>query len=104
MELRDYLRILRKRGWIILLDHAADCRRRVGLQPIADRSNTKARSTSSSGRNASTTARCWRPSKFCAALWRYIDSRNFAQQVITTLGWTCCPMTLKGKRDDRVQR
>ena len=31
MELRDYLRILRKRGWIIMLHHGADRCGRVGF-------------------------------------------------------------------------
>jgi capsular polysaccharide biosynthesis protein len=96
MELRDYLRILRKRGWIILLTTLLTAAAAYGfsqMQTVEYKSSISIFVRPERIDNGTLLA----TKQILRGFVRYIDSRNFAQQVITTLDMDMLPDTLKGK-------
>src|SRR5512141_122049 len=96
MELKDYVRILRKRGWIILLlaavtAGAAYCFSQLQTVEYKSSINVFVRPERIDNGTLLATKQILRG--FVA----FINSRNFAQRVITTLGLDMLPDTLKSK-------
>lgn len=96
MELRDYLRLLRKRGWIIVLLVVLTAGAAWGfskLQEVEYKSSINVFVRPERIDNGTLLA----TKQILRGFVRYIDSRNFAQRVITTLSLDMQPDTLKGK-------
>jgi capsular polysaccharide biosynthesis protein len=96
MELRDYLRILRKRGWIILLTTLLTATAAWGfsqVQTVEYKSSFNVFVRPERIDNGTLLA----TKQILRGFVAFINSRNFAQQVITTLGMDMLPDTLKGK-------
>ncbi len=96
MELRDYLRILRKRGWIILLLIVLTAGAAWGfsrLQTVEYKSSINVFVRPERIDNGTLLA----TKQILRGFVRYIDSRNFAQRVINALGLDMLPDTLTGK-------
>ena len=96
MELRDYLRILRKRGWIILLLAALTAAAAWGfsqLQSVEYKSTISVFVRPERIDNGTLLA----TKQILRGFVRYIDSLNFSQRVINQLGLDMKPDTLKGK-------
>src|SRR5512139_3543698 len=96
MELRDYLRILRKRGWIIILTTLLTAGAAWGfsqMQTVEYKSSINVFVRPARIDNGTLLA----TKQILRGFVAYINSRNFAQQVITTLGLDMLPDTLKGK-------
>ncbi len=96
MELRDYLRILRKRGWIILLLIVLTAGAAWGfsrLQTVEYKSSINVFVRPERIDNGTLLA----TKQILRGFVRYIDSRNFAQRVINVLGLDMLPDTLTGK-------
>jgi capsular polysaccharide biosynthesis protein len=96
MELRDYLRILRKRGWIILLTMLLTATAAWGfsqVQTVEYKSSINVFVRPERIDNGTLLA----TKQILRGFVAFINSRNFAQQVITTLGMDMLPDTLKGK-------
>jgi capsular polysaccharide biosynthesis protein len=96
MELRDYLRILRKRGWIILLTTVLTATAAWGfsqVQTVEYKSSISVFVRPERIDNGTLLA----TKQILRGFVAFINSRNFAQQVITTLGMDMLPDTLKGK-------
>ncbi len=96
MELRDYLRILRKRGWIILLLIVLTAGAAWGfsrLQTVEYKSSINVFVRPERIDNGTLLA----TKLILRGFVRYIDSRNFAQRVINALGLDMLPDTLTGK-------
>jgi capsular polysaccharide biosynthesis protein len=96
MELRDYLRILRKRGWIILLTTLLTAGAAWGfshVQTVEYKSSINVFVRPERIDNGTLLA----TKQILRGFVAFINSRNFAQQVITTLGMDMLPDTLKGK-------
>jgi capsular polysaccharide biosynthesis protein len=96
MELRDYLRILRKRGWIILLTTlltAAAAFSFSQMQTVEYKSSINVFVRPERIDNGTLLA----TKQILRGFVAFIDSRNFAQQVITALRLDMLPDTLKGK-------
>ena len=96
MELRDYLRILRKRGWIILLTTLLTAAAAYGfsqMQTVEYKSSISVFVRPERIDNGTLLA----TKQILRGFVAFINSRNFAQQVITTLGMDMLPDTLKGK-------
>jgi len=96
MELRDYLHILRKRGWIILLLIVLTAGAAWGfskLQEVEYKSSINVFVRPERIDNGTLLA----TKQILRGFVRYIDSRNFAQRVITALGLDMLPDTLTGK-------
>jgi capsular polysaccharide biosynthesis protein len=96
MELRDYLRILRKRGWIILLTTLLTATAAWGfsqMQTIEYKSSISVFVRPERIDNGTLLA----TKQILRGFVAFINSRNFAQQVITTLGLDMLPDNLKGK-------
>ncbi len=96
MELRDYLRILRKRGWIILLTTLLTAAAAWGfsqMQTVEYKSSINVFVRPERIDNGTLLA----TKQILRGFVAFINSRNFAQQVITTLGMDMLPDTLKGK-------
>jgi len=96
MELRDYLRILRKRGWIILLTTLLTAAAAWGfsqVQTVEYKSSINVFVRPERIDNGTLLA----TKQILRGFVAFINSRNFAQQVIATLGLDMLPDTLKGK-------
>jgi len=96
MELRDYLRILRKRGWIILLTTLLTAGAAWGfsqMQTVEYKSSINVFVRPERIDNGTLLA----TKQILRGFVAFIDSRNFAQQVITALGLDMLPDTLKSK-------
>src|SRR5512137_949396 len=96
MELRDYLRILRKRGWIILLTTLLTAAAAWGfsqVQTVEYKSSINVFVRPERIDNGTLLA----TKQILRGFVAFINSRNFAQQVIATLGLDMKPDTLKGK-------
>jgi capsular polysaccharide biosynthesis protein len=96
MELRDYLRILRKRGWIILLTTLLTAAATWGfsqVQTVEYKSSINVFVRPERIDNGTLLA----TKQILRGFVAFINSRNFAQQVIATLGLDMLPDTLKGK-------
>jgi capsular polysaccharide biosynthesis protein len=96
MELRDYLRILRKRGWIIILTTLLTAAAAFGfsqVQTVEYKSSISVFVRPARIDNGTLLA----TKQILRGFVRVIDSRNFAQRVITALGLDMLPDTLKGK-------
>ncbi len=96
MELRDYLRILRKRGWIILLTTLLTAGAAWGfsqVQTVEYKSSINVFVRPERIDNGTLLA----TKQILRGFVAFINSRNFAQQVITALGLDMLPDTLKGK-------
>jgi capsular polysaccharide biosynthesis protein len=96
MELRDYLRILRRRGWIILLTTLLTATAAWGfsqMQTVEYKSSINVFVRPERIDNGTLLA----TKQILRGFVAFINSRNFAQQVITTLGLDMLPDTLKGK-------
>jgi len=96
MELRDYLRILRKRGWIIILTTVLTAAAAWGfsqMQTVEYKSSISVFVRPERIDNGTLLA----TKQILRGFVRYIDSRNFAQRVITALALDMLPDTLKGK-------
>jgi capsular polysaccharide biosynthesis protein len=95
MELKDYLRILRKRGWIILLLALLTAAAAFGfsqLQTVEYKSSIQVFVTPARIDNGTLLA----TKQILRGFVSYIDSENFAAQVINTLGLDILPKTLAG--------
>jgi capsular polysaccharide biosynthesis protein len=93
MELKDYLRILRKRGWIIILVMAMTAATAWGvskLQTVEYKSSIQVFVQPERIDNGTLLA----VSQILRGFVAYIDSRTFAQRVINTLGLDMLPETL----------
>lgn len=96
MELRDYLRLLRKRGWIIILLVILTAGAAWGfskLQEVEYKSSINVFVRPERIDNGTLLA----TKQILRGFVRYIDSRNFAQRVINALSLDMLPDTLKGK-------
>jgi capsular polysaccharide biosynthesis protein len=96
MELRDYLRILRKRGWIIILTTLLTAAAAFGfsqMQTVEYKSSINVFVRPERIDNGTLLA----TKQILRGFVAYINSRNFAQQVITALGLDMLPDTLKSK-------
>lgn len=96
MELRDYLRILRKRGWIILLTTVLTATAAWGfshVQTVEYKSSINVFVRPERIDNGTLLA----TKQILRGFVAFINSRNFAQQVITTLGLDILPDTLKSR-------
>src|SRR5512143_521136 len=96
MELRDYLRILRKRGWIILLLVVLTAGAAWGfsqLQTVEWKSTISVFVRPERIDNGTLLA----TKQILRGFVRYIDSLNFSQRVINQLGLDMKAETLKGK-------
>ena len=96
MELRDYLRILRKRGWIILLTTLLTAGAAWGfsqMQTVEYKSSINVFVRPERIDNGTLLA----TKQILRGFVAFLYSRNFAQQVITTLHMDMLPDTLKGK-------
>jgi capsular polysaccharide biosynthesis protein len=96
MELRDYLRILRKRGWIIILLVVLTAGAAWGfsrLQTVEYKSSINVFVRPERIDNGTLLA----TKQILRGFVRYIDSRNFAQRVITAAGLDMLPDTLTEK-------
>ena len=96
MELRDYLRILRKRGWIILLTTLLTATAAWGFsqaQTVEYKSSINVFVRPERIDNGTLLA----TKQILRGFVAFLYSRNFAQQVITTLHMDMLPDTLKGK-------
>jgi capsular polysaccharide biosynthesis protein len=96
MELRDYLRILRKRGWIIILLVALTAAAAWGfsrLQTVEYKSSVNVFVSPDRIDNGTLLA----TKQILRGFRAYIDSENFAAQVIQRLGLDMKPDTLKSK-------
>ncbi len=96
MELRDYLHILRKRGWIILLLIVLTAGAAWGfskLQEVEYKSSINVFVRPERIDNGTLLA----TKQILRGFVRYIDSRNFAQRVINALGLDMLPDTLTDK-------
>ena len=96
MELRDYLRILRKRGWIIVLTTLLTAAAAWGfsqMQTVEYKSTISVFVRPERIDNGTLLA----TKQILRGFVRYIDSLNFSQRVINQLGLDMKPDTLKGK-------
>jgi capsular polysaccharide biosynthesis protein len=96
MELGDYLRILRKRGWIIILTTLLTAAAAWGfsqMQTVEYKSTISVFVRPERIDNGTLLA----TKQILRGFVRYIDSLNFAQRVINTIGLDMKPDTLKGK-------
>jgi capsular polysaccharide biosynthesis protein len=96
MELRDYLRILRKRGWIIILTTVLTAAAAWGfsqMQTVEWKSTISVFVRPQRIDNGTLLA----TKQILRGFVRYIDSLNFSQRVINQLGLDMKPDTLKGK-------
>ena len=96
MELRDYLRILRKRGWIIILTTVLTAAAAWGfsqMQTVEWKSTISVFVRPERIDNGTLLA----TKQILRGFVRYIDSLNFSQRVINQLGLDMKPDTLKGK-------
>jgi len=96
MELRDYLRILRKRGWIIILTTLLTATAAWGfsqVQTVEYKSSISVFVRPERIDNGTLLA----TKQILRGFVAFIKSRNFAQQVITTLRMDMLPDTLMGK-------
>lgn len=96
MELRDYVRILRKRGWIILLLAALTAGAAFGfsqLQTVVYKSSVNVSVFPDRIDNGTLLA----TKQILRGFRAYIDSENFAAQVIQRLQLDMVPKTLKPK-------
>jgi capsular polysaccharide biosynthesis protein len=96
MELRDYLRILRKRGWIIILTTLLTAAAAWGfsqMQTVEYKSTISVFVRPERIDNGTLLA----TKQILRGFVRYIDSLNFSQRVINQLGLDMKPETLKGK-------
>lgn len=96
MELRDYIRILRKRGWIILLLAALTAGAAFGfsqLQTVEYKSTINVFVRPDRIDNGTLLA----TKQILRGFVRYIDSENFAQRVINVLSLDMLPDVLKSK-------
>jgi capsular polysaccharide biosynthesis protein len=96
MELRDYLRILRKRGWIIILTTLLTAAAAWGfsqLQTVEYKSTISVFVRPERIDNGTLLA----TKQILRGFVRYIDSLNFSQRVINQLALDMKPDTLKGK-------
>jgi capsular polysaccharide biosynthesis protein len=96
MELRDYLRILRKRGWIIILTTVLTAAAAWGfsqMQTVEYKSTISVFVRPQRIDNGTLLA----TKQILRGFVRYIDSLNFSQRVINQLGLDMKPDTLKGK-------
>ncbi|MBI5563849.1 MAG: hypothetical protein HY870_03065 [Chloroflexi bacterium] len=94
MELRDYVRILRKRGWIILLLAALTAVAAFGfsqLQTVIYKSTIQVYVQPARIDNGTLLA----TKQILRGFVAYINSENFAAQVINRLGLDMLPKTLK---------
>jgi capsular polysaccharide biosynthesis protein len=95
MELRDYIRILRKRGWIILLLTLLTAGAAYGfsrLQTVEYKSSINVFVRPERIDNGTLLA----TKQILRGFVAYIDSDNFAQRVINSLGLDMLPGTLHG--------
>jgi capsular polysaccharide biosynthesis protein len=95
MELKDYLRILRKRGWIIVLVAILTASAAFGfskLQTVEYKSSVQVFVRPERIDNGTLLA----TKQILRGFVAYIDSRIFAQRVINALGLDMLPETLKG--------
>jgi capsular polysaccharide biosynthesis protein len=96
MELRDYLRILRKRGWIIILTTVLTAAAAWGfsqMQMVEYKSTISVFVRPQRIDNGTLLA----TKQILRGFVRYIDSLNFSQRVINQLALDMKPDTLKGK-------
>jgi len=96
MELRDYLRILRKRGWIIILTTVLTAAAAWGfsqMQTVEWKSTISVFVRPERIDNGTLLA----TKQILRGFVRYIDSLNFSQRVINQLGLDMKPDTLQGK-------
>lgn len=96
MELRDYLRILRKRGWIIILTTVLTAAAAFGfsqMQTVEWKSTISVFVRPERIDNGTLLA----TKQILRGFVRYIDSLNFSQRVINQLALDMKPDTLKGK-------
>lgn len=96
MELRDYLRIIRRRGWIILLTTLLTATAAWGfsqMQTVEYKSSINVFVRPARIDNGTLLA----TKQILRGFVAFINSRNFAQRVINTLGLDMLPDTLKGK-------
>jgi len=96
MELRDYLRILRKRGWIIILTTLLTAAAAWGfsqMQTVEYKSTISVFVRPERIDNGTLLA----TKQILRGFVRYIDSLNFSQRVINQLGLDMKPDTLQGK-------
>ena len=96
MELRDYLRIIRRRGWIILLTTLLTAAAAWGfsqMQTVEYKSSISVFVRPARIDNGTLLA----TKQILRGFVAFINSRNFAQRVINTLGLDMLPDTLKGK-------
>jgi capsular polysaccharide biosynthesis protein len=96
MELRDYLRILRKRGWIIILTTVLTAAAAWGfsqMQTVEYKSTISVFVRPQRIDNGTLLA----TKQILRGFVRYIDSLNFSQRVINQLSLDMKPDTLKGK-------
>jgi capsular polysaccharide biosynthesis protein len=96
MELRDYLRILRKRGWIIILTTLLTAAAAWGfsqMQTIEYKSTINVFVRPERIDNGTLLA----TKQILRGFVRYVDSLNFSQRVINQLGLDMKSETLKGK-------
>ncbi|NTU65307.1 MAG: hypothetical protein HGB05_18375 [Chloroflexi bacterium] len=96
MELGDYLRILRKRGWIIILTTLLTAAAAWGfsqMQTVEWKSTISVFVRPERIDNGTLLA----TKQILRGFVRYIDSLNFSQRVINQLGLDMKPDTLKGK-------
>jgi capsular polysaccharide biosynthesis protein len=95
MELRDYLRILRKRGWIIILTTVLTAAAAWGfsqMQTVEYKSTINVFVRPDRIDNGTLLA----TKQILRGFVRYIDSENFAQRVINAIGLDMMPGVLKG--------
>ena len=103
MELRDYLRILRKRGWIIILLTVLTAGAAWGfsqVQTIEYKSSISVFVRPERIDNGTLLA----TKQILRGFVAYIDSLNFAQQVINAKGLDMKAETLKPQSDHCFQR
>jgi capsular polysaccharide biosynthesis protein len=96
MELRDYVRILRKRGWIILLMSLLTAGAAFGfsqLQTVEYKSTIQVYVQPARIDNGTLLA----TKQILRGFVAYINSKNFAAQVINRLGLDMLPDTLKSR-------
>jgi capsular polysaccharide biosynthesis protein len=96
MELRDYVRILRKRGWIILLMGLLTAGAALGfsqLQTVEYKSTIQVYVQPARIDNGTLLA----TKQILRGFVAYINSKNFAAQVINRLGLDMLPETLKSR-------
>jgi capsular polysaccharide biosynthesis protein len=96
MELRDYLRILRKRGWIIILTTLLTAAAAWGfsqMQTVEYKSTINVFVRPDRIDNGTLLA----TKQILRGFVRYIDSENFAQRVINAIGLDMLPGVLKGR-------